>query len=306
MPSEIDTSIRATALSHCLTLSQQWPEGVPWKVIQEGFTHRGEHIFLGSTARGIHKPTQMQRGALSIKTIKPKPGQPAPYHDEILGDDYFRYAFFQRDPNHANNRWLKENWEDQSPLIYFWPITRGTYQILAPCFIHHWDPTTCTVEVGIGSNLDLQALATRRVSEAPDRRYTTVAAKHRLHQAEFRQLVLGAYNQRCAISNLPVVPLLEAAHIIPDRDERGKPAVSNGLCLSKLHHAAYDRHLIGIDADGVIHVAEEVMAASDGPVLRDGIQGFNGQRIRLPKQQTDRPNQDFLAERFDGFKNRSA
>jgi len=59
--------------------------------------------------------------------------------------------------------------------------------------------------------------------------------------------VLGAYDTRCAISNLPVPELLQAAHIIPDRDERGRPEVPNGLCLSTLHHTAYDRNLLGID-----------------------------------------------------------
>lgn len=300
-----DASIRLAAIQHCQDLTRFYPEGVPWGAIQQGFRFQGEHIFLGSTARGIHKPTQLQRGALSIKTIKPKPGQPAPYHDEILGDGYFRYAFFQRDPNHANNRWLSENWQDQSPLIYFWPITRGTYQILAPCFIHDWDPHTCTVEVGVGSALDLRA-GSLRVGETPDRRYSTVEAKQRLHQAEFRQLVITAYARRCAISDLPVVPLLEAAHILPDRDQRGAPTIGNGLCLSNLHHVAYDRNLLGVDPDGVIHIADEILAQSDGPVLSQGLQGFHGQRIRPPRRAEDHPDRDFLAERFEQFQRRSA
>lgn len=300
-----DAFIRATAIQHCLQLSRLYPEGVPWGVIQDGFEFNGERIFLGSTARGIHKPTQMQRGALSIKTIKPKPGFQAPYHDEIIGDDYFRYAFFQRDPNHANNRWLRENWEDQSPLIYFWPITLGIYQILAPCFIHSWDPIACAVEVGVGSVLDLRPTNTTRLAEAPDRRYTTVEAKMRLHQAEFRILVLGAYGRRCAISDFPVVRLLEAAHIVPDRDERGVPTVNNGLCLSNMHHAAYDRDLLGIDPDGVVHLAEEVLAQSDGPVLSQGLQQFHGRQIRLPRDAANQPNREFLAERFEQFRRRT-
>jgi putative restriction endonuclease len=35
--------------------------------------------------------------------------------------------------------------------------------------------------------------------------------------------------------------VLDAAHIVADRDEdRGQPIVSNGLPLSKAHHAAFD------------------------------------------------------------------
>ena len=42
--------------------------------------------------------------------------------------------------------------------------------------------------------------------------------------------------------------LLDAAHIVMDADEQlGHPIVSNGLPLTKLHHAAFDAHLIGVD-----------------------------------------------------------
>jgi len=44
--------------------------------------------------------------------------------------------------------------------------------------------------------------------------------------------------------------LLDAAHIVMDADEQlGQPVVSNGLPLTKIHHAAVDAHLIGIDPD---------------------------------------------------------
>jgi len=42
--------------------------------------------------------------------------------------------------------------------------------------------------------------------------------------------------------------LLDAAHIIADKDERfGQLVIPNGIPLSKIHHAAFDAHLIGID-----------------------------------------------------------
>jgi putative restriction endonuclease len=61
-------------------------------------------------------------------------------------------------------------------------------------------------------------------------------------------LVLAAYDHRCAISNLPDDHLLDAAHIMADAHElMGQPVVANGIALSKIHHAAFDNHLIGID-----------------------------------------------------------
>ena len=67
-----------------------------------------------------------------------------------------------------------------------------------------------------------------------------------MHQASFRDAVLSAYGGRCAISHLPEPRLLDAAHIVMDADEQlGQPIVSNGLPLTKIHHAAFDAHLIG-------------------------------------------------------------
>jgi putative restriction endonuclease len=161
----------------------------------------------------------------------------------------------------------------------------------------------CTVGVGAASELTA-GTALHQVREPIDRRYTTVEANHRIHQAEFRELVLGAYNRRCAISNLPVPQLLQAAHIIPDRDRRGRPEVTNGLCLSTLHHNAYDRNLLGIDPDGQIHIAESVVAQHDGPTLEAAIKEDHGRRIHLPRHAGDRPDQELLAARFEEFRAR--
>jgi putative restriction endonuclease len=62
---------------------------------------------------------------------------------------------------------------------------------------------------------------------------------------------------RCAVSGLPEPLLLDAAHIASDKDERlGR--VPNRIPLSKIHHAAFDAHLIGIDPDYRLHVSERL------------------------------------------------
>jgi hypothetical protein len=40
----------------------------------------------------------------------------------------------------------------------------------------------------------------------------------------------------------------------------------------------------------------------DGPMLRHGLQGFNGERIHAPRAAEPRPAEDFLAERFELFR----
>jgi putative restriction endonuclease len=50
-----------------------------------------------------------------------------------------------------------------------------------------------------------------------------------------------------------------------DTDELlGQPVVTNGIARSKIHHAAFDNHLIGIDPDGRVHVSERLLMLHDG------------------------------------------
>ena len=90
--------------------------------------------------------------------------------------------------------------------------------------------------------------------------------------------------------------------IVADGDETlGQPVVPNGLPLSKIHHAAFDAHLIGIDADYRLHVSDQLMAQNDGPVL-EAIKGLGGQTIHLPARDRDRPDRDRLAQRFEVYR----
>lgn len=79
------------------------------------------------------------------------------------------------------------------------------------------------------------------------RKYNTYLAKTRLHQSFFRIRVLEAYQSQCAFCSLKYTQLLDAAHIIPDNEDKGEPLVTNGLSLYKIHHAAFDQNMIGVN-----------------------------------------------------------
>jgi putative restriction endonuclease len=97
--------------------------------------------------------------------------------------------------------------------------------------------------------------------------------------------------------------LLDAAHIIVDAGEQlGQPIVSNGLPLTKLHHAAFDTHLIGVDPDFRIHVSDRLLEIHDGPFLELGLKGIIGQVIQLPRRSEDHPDRKRLALRFEQYK----
>jgi len=246
------------------------------------------------------------RFLLSIKTVFPKRGAKVWYDDQrevhrqiFEGDEAIDYAFMGQNPDAADNRWLREAFENRIPIIYFLGIAPGRYQAILPAFISGWDSAALRARVAFGVP-DQNALAPPE--NALERRYALRTVKQRLHQASFREAVITAYNGRCALSGLPEPLLLDAAHIVSDKDEKlGQPAVPNGILLSKIHHAAFDAHLIGIDPDYKLHVSERLLIQRDGPML-EGLKRLNGGTIHLPCRKKDRPDRDRLALRFERFK----
>src|SRR4029453_3505387 len=69
-------------------------------------------------------------------------------------------------------------------------------------------------------------------ARASRRHYITAVVRQRPHQRGFRQRVLRAYQQCCAICRLRHDELLEASHILPDGHPLRAPVVPNGLASS--------------------------------------------------------------------------
>ena len=151
---------------------------------------------------------------------------------------------------------------------------------------------------------EAQRLVDAKLIEAltPDRRsYMERLVRTRLHQPVFRARVLQAYETRCAMCQLRHGDLLDAAHIIRDADEGGLPVVPNGLALCKIHHAAYDRNILGVRPDLRIDVRRDILDEVDGPMLRHGIQEMAGVRLTLPRQRIAHPDRDNLERRYQEF-----
>ena len=299
-----DTLIRMAAFEHVRRLGEVH-DHLTAHELKPGFVFEAERIPLVNPQRGIFKPRQM-RYLLSIKTVFPRPGARVWYDDQrdvhrqiFEGDETVDYAFMGRNPDAADNRWLREAFDSRIPAIYFLGIAPGRYQAMFPVFISGWDADSLKARVAFGVP-EQEALAPPE--NALERRYALRAVKQRLHQASFREAVIAAYNGRCALSGLPEPRLLDAAHIISDENERlGQPIVPNGLPLSKIHHAAFDAHLIGIDPDYRLHVSHRLLDQNDGLML-EALKQLNGEALHLPNRVKDRPDRDRLAIRFERFK----
>jgi len=298
-----DTLMRLAAFERVRRLSELHDQ-LTTRELSPGFVFEGERVPLMNPQRGIFKPRQM-RFLLSIKTVFPRPGARIWYDDQrkvhrqiFEADETVDYAFMGKDPDAADNRWLREAFENQVPIIYFLGIAPGRYQAMLPAFVSGWDAEGLKARVAFG-------LPEQDVFVPPEnaleRRYALREVKQRLHQASFREAVITAYKGRCALSGLPEPMLLDAAHIVADKDELlGQPVVPNGIPLSKIHHAAFDAHLIGIDPDYRVHVSEKLLVQHDGPML-NALKGLAGGKLHLPGRVKDSPDRDRLALRFERF-----
>lgn len=307
MSSELDAAMRAAAFDAVRQLMEVQGD-LSSRALGSGFAFEGQRYPLVNPQRGIFKPRQM-RFLLSIRTVFPRSGARIWYDDQTKvhqqiydGDEAVDYAFMGNNPDAADNRWLKEAMENRIPVIYFLGVSPGLYQAFFPTFLIGWDANALKARVAFGmpGQAEVQVPDTSR-----ERRYALREVKQRLHQASFREAVIAAYKGRCALSGLPEVRLLDAAHIVSDKHEQfGQPVVPNGIPLSKIHHAAFDAHLLGIDPDFRIHVSERLLSQKDGPML-EALKLLNDGKLHLPIRPKDLPDRDRLAMRYEVFKQSS-
>jgi putative restriction endonuclease len=271
-----------------------------------GFEFEGERIRLWDPRRGIWRPRQLGRAgaALTIVTAPPRPGKVAPYDDQVASDaESLVYRYEGTNLDHWTNQAVRRAYIEGRPLIYLYGVRSGLYAPIFPCFVVADAPEELAFHVMADSaSRVVGAQATAGAGATPERAYATAEVKVRLHQRRFRELVVDAYQTKCAMCRLRHGELLDAAHILPDRDERGRPEVPNGLCLCKIHHGAYDANILGVDPDSCVHVRHDVLEEQDGPMLRYGLQKMQGVIIHRPRSSDLRPRKEFLEERFARFR----
>jgi putative restriction endonuclease len=302
---DLDWRLRLAAFDRLRALREARGGLVTLAELEAGFEFEGERIPFTNTRRGIWRPRQLQGGpALSVVTVPRRPGRRPPYDDQVASDaDFFLYKYQGTDPAEWTNAAVRLALTLRRPIIYFYGVAPGLYEPIFPCYVVADDPAH------LEFRLAADVLTARPAPEDADasqfearRGYETRAVKVRLHQHHFRELVVGAYRERCSVCRLHHVELLDAAHILPDRDERGRPEIPNGLALCKIHHGAFDVNILGVSPDYRIAIRADVLDEIDGPMLRHGLQDMDGHSIDVPRAERLKPNRDYLAERFERFR----
>ena len=263
------------------------------------FTFDDELIHLVGP-QGIFKPAQLDL-PISILTVYRAPGEERPYEDVIDENDYLLYKYTGTNPQHHQNRWLRDARDRGTTLLYLEGVAKGRYLPSAAAIIED-HPESLTFGVQL---LPIDAAAIGAVNavalDPMTRRHYLALVKRRTGQARFRESVLDAYASRCTLCRLRHRELLDAAHIV-SYAEGGTHQVSNGLSMCKIHHAAYDLNIVGVRPDGVAEVRRDVLEETDGPMLRHGLQEVHGTKLYLPRSVASRPSIDGLEKRWERFR----
>lgn len=238
-----------------------------------------DETLLVTKAKGIYKP-EWSKYALSVRqTI----GGPYPDKEPLIrADGTWLYAYYQEGDFPQNrdreftNRALMKCLEDKVPIGVMRQVRANPhveYHVLGLALVTGWDGGYFYLE-GFsrdghtddpGPQAELEFLSAQEEkakyqaghfdpqSVADARRRTVAAIVMRQGQSDFRQILLKAYNGRCAVTGWNVIEVLEAAHITPYLGpETNHP--SNGLLLRSDIHALFDLGLLAIDPEMLIVV----------------------------------------------------
>jgi putative restriction endonuclease len=279
-----ETRIRLDAINFVRALRERWV-AVPASELRQFRVHlKGQ--------QGIFKPAQLTEPLSITTTIDSEHAQ-----DTIEGSRVL-YDFVSRD---SDNIALKRAAEAELPLVYFLQVKKRPvteYVIFAPVYVVGWSDDSRCFAVDLSEQkpgeiitpapairqLELHVM---RTPQSPGeireltKSYAISSVQRRLYEARFRNAVLDAYRDRCAVCGLHVRALLDAAHVTNDRDPKPAIDVSEGIALCATHHRAFDANILRFDDQYRIHIDVE-----DAALLP-----FDGQLLSLPSKEEFRPRQ---------------
>jgi len=283
-----ETRIRLEVIHFVRALRERWL-AIPTSELSRFTVHlKGQ--------QGIFKPAELTEALSITTTIDNKHAQ-----DTIEGSRVL-YDYVSRD--HENDS-LKRCAEAELPLIYFLQVKKRPpeYVIFAPVYVVGWnDESRCFIvdlseqkpgEVVSPAPLRRQLpLPVMRTPESPSeireltRSYAVSTVQRRLYEARFRNAVLNAYGERCAVCRLRIRPLLDAAHVVSDREPKPDINVREGIALCATHHRAFDANILRYDDEYRIRVTLPDRAGEGELAM---LLAFDGRELHLPSDRDQWP-----------------
>lgn len=153
-------------------------------------------------------------------------------------------------------------------------------------------------EVGENSTLEVLPKEGVHVRRQPPTGPTEIIAtvKQRRGQEYFRDAVLNNFGGRCGVTQLAIRELLIASHILPWGIHAAERLnVRNGLCLSRLHDAAFDQGLIAFDDNYRLMLSPRLKALVSQRSVAENFGSYAGESLRFPEDAVQ-PDLVFLAQ----------
>lgn len=300
-----DARVRAATFSWLEEQVRRHGDVLPRTVLAKGFDFDGARVPLVGP-QGIFKPKLLSEAPLTITTVAG-----GTYDDQLdASGSLLVYKYRGTDPQHHENRGLRNAMLRQLPLVYLIGLSAGRYLAAWPSYVVADDPGSLSFSILVDDTsssgqfpYESDSAVHLESENVQDRRvYVTRAVRVRVHQRAFRERILAAYGRQCAFCRLRHEALLDAAHIIPDGHPNGQPVVGNGLALCALHHTAFDRLFVGLAPDLSIEVRPDILKEKDGPTLVHAIQSLHKLKITLPRKRGDRPDQERVNYRYHLFR----
>ncbi len=163
-------------------------------------------------------------------------------------------------------------------------------------------------EADANAEVEVLPKAGVRVRKTPPRGPTETVASVKLRRGQeyFRDAVLNNFGGRCGVTGLAVRELLIASHILPwGLHPAERLNIRNGLCLSRLHDAAFDRGLIAFDDGLRLLLSPQLKIEISQRTVAENFGAYAGTPLQVPDDAV-LPDIEFLAaHRTQVFRKRS-
>lgn len=285
-----DAAIRARVFADLDAMLATYDTFLPRQALLE-YSIDGVPLPLIDYSRGIRNPSAMD-ATLSVVS-----SQDGPYQDHSPLPGVWRYDY-RAGSSRGDNTKLVRAFELGVDIVLFLKPAPGMYQPVYPVRVVENRATDGYVMLALSELADLSSLA---AASPVERKWAETLARRRVHQPAFRKMVLSAYATQCTVCRFRHAELLDAAHIIGDREDWGDAVITNGMAMCKIHHAAYDQDFLGIDPDYRVHINKDLLEEVDGPMLQHGLKEMHGTEISLPARKSDHPAKERLEQRFSQF-----
>lgn len=129
----------------------------------------------------------------------------------------------------------------------------------------------------------------------------TSITKTRINQRFFRIAVLTAYENKCCISGVSNIELLEACHISSWKDDvKNRTNPKNGLCMNPFFHRAFDNYLFTVTPEYKIEISDKMFDGIKTVIFRQYLERINGTNIILPEKFL--PDVKLLEQHYEIYK----